>query len=504
MNAATAADSMFAAYCKPLYEEYGLLFLDGSFGSGAFDKAKMEKTLQEESAYNLGHIEGIPGENAGRYYRLGVQQVELGQYELATDQEGKVFRHAVLRAMQDGVLPGIVDEVCGMIEYAVAKKGMEEQGDPQQRMQNGDENLEDAQRQQREEQEENSTQVEQPSASTETPQEREEAEKKYRESLAEATQVLGDIASGGELGLFTKGKNLSATKMDISDALEKRSKNQGNMAGIYESGMVPKVCFNVYLQNKFSSYVESKNEHDTKYELEYIVAGKDSDKENLRSVIHRLFLLREGSNFIYRQQDPVTQERATAIAAALCACFPAINPVIIKEAIITAQSVGDSVNDVKDLLAGKRVALYKGGVSGSRSAVQHGAGGRSISKSTKGVDLSKDSVDLKKPDTSIDETKPGATKSWEAGLCYMDYMQIFLFMENETKVTMRSMDLIEWSIRPKPGYASFRMDCLVARAKGSITSEAPLVFSIFGTPNGERGWNIKSDFSVSYEKESKK
>lgn len=534
MNAATAADSLFAAYCKPLYEEYGLLFFDGSFGTGTLDTGKMAQKLQEENAYNLGQFDGIPGENGSQYYRLSVQQADVSQYELATDQNGNVFRHAVLRTVQDEKMADMASDMCALMEYVAAEKLSDEQNDPAQRIENGDDDLENAQRQQQEAEQAQQEEQTQPSqggqqatsqpqegeeqqsqpqeggqaedsgqTSNATAQEREEAEKQYRESMENAIDVMENIAKGGELGMFTKGATLSETELDLSDALEKRNKNQGNMNSAYELGTFQRVLYDLYLKKKFSSYVKSVNDHNTKYELEYIIAGKDSDKENLRSVIHRLFLLREGANFIYRQQDPVTQERATAIAAALSACFPAINPIIIKEAIITAQSVGDSVSDVKDLLAGKRVALYKGGVSTVGNVSDHSAGGVNLSKGTSSVDLSKrgSSVDLKKPDTTIDDTKPETTKSWEAGLCYMDYLQIFLFLEDETKVTMRTMDLIEWSVRQKPGYAAFRMDCMLARAKGTITYDAPLVFSIFGTPNGESGWTVESDFSCSYEKE---
>lgn len=45
-----------------------------------------------------------------------------------------------------------------------------------------------------------------------------------------------------------------------------------------------------------------KREKSLDYEVEYLLAGKKSDKENLESVLMKLFLIRMGVNYICLQK----------------------------------------------------------------------------------------------------------------------------------------------------------------------------------------------------------
>lgn len=45
------------------------------------------------------------------------------------------------------------------------------------------------------------------------------------------------------------------------------------------------------------------------YELEYILNGKTSDKENLKSTVNSLLLMREGLNLFSAWKDPVLSLR---------------------------------------------------------------------------------------------------------------------------------------------------------------------------------------------------
>ena len=55
------------------------------------------------------------------------------------------------------------------------------------------------------------------------------------------------------------------------------------------------------------------------YELEYILAGKASDRENLEAAVQKILLIRLAANFAYIQTDSVRKAEASAMAGTLCA-----------------------------------------------------------------------------------------------------------------------------------------------------------------------------------------
>ena len=55
----------------------------------------------------------------------------------------------------------------------------------------------------------------------------------------------------------------------------------------------------------------------TKYEIEYLIAGKDSEKENLGAVFWKMIALRFLTNAACVYQDPVKEKEATLLAASV-------------------------------------------------------------------------------------------------------------------------------------------------------------------------------------------
>ena len=53
------------------------------------------------------------------------------------------------------------------------------------------------------------------------------------------------------------------------------------------------------------------------YEIEYILSGKDRDRDNLEQTIGKLLLIREGMNLIYLMQDSAKKAEAESLAIAL-------------------------------------------------------------------------------------------------------------------------------------------------------------------------------------------
>ena len=83
----SAMDSVLSQYQRELFERYGLLFLDGSYGSGISDPA----FLQEEYAMWFEKNRG------GAFVSLSLSDVSLVRTVTAADYSGEIFRDSALR-----------------------------------------------------------------------------------------------------------------------------------------------------------------------------------------------------------------------------------------------------------------------------------------------------------------------------------------------------------------------------------------------------------------------
>ena len=167
-----------------------------------------------------------------------------------------------------------------------------------------------------------------------------------------------------------------------------------------------------------------------KYQMEYILAGQDTDWKNLEQVAKKLLRWREVANVLYLFSDTAKMAEAEAMAAALTAVVllpELIEPV--KFTILFAWAYVESLQDVKTLLNGGRVPL-------SKTAADWKTGINSI-KNVKG---------------SLAENSGGN------GLNYKEYLQLMVFLQDKETRIERAMDIMEMDIRRTPGNASFRLD----------------------------------------------
>ena len=94
--------------------------------------------------------------------------------------------------------------------------------------------------------------------------------------------------------------------------------------------------------------------------MEYILAGRQSDRENLEAVANKLVLLRFVPNYLYLQTNSTRQAEARAAAGTLCTLLavPAVTEAAA-QGILLAWAYGESVMDVRTLLNGKKIAVVK-------------------------------------------------------------------------------------------------------------------------------------------------
>ena len=95
-------------------------------------------------------------------------------------------------------------------------------------------------------------------------------------------------------------------------------------------------------------------------QIEYIIAGKESDWDNLEKVAKRILTWREVANVIYILSDSGKCAEARALALTLTAVLqvPALTEPV-KYAILFAWAYIESLSDVRRLLTGGRVPIVK-------------------------------------------------------------------------------------------------------------------------------------------------
>lgn len=499
MSADLSEDSLLAEYSTPLWEEYDVLFRNGAGNTGAFDISTLEQEILEVNEYNLGQkgITGLFSEEGVDFYKLTVEEAKVTEYELATDQEGDVFRKAAVEAMKDQIPVDVIKGICeaaGQVDKMDTDvEGKMEAG--KNALSSGKKPIPELPGASVDKKKQNATPRALP---TEEP--RPETPKELPTEEPEPDNPLGTVqkVDPGMLlfSVVDEPSKLSQTVIDLENSLLSREKNQGNLQETYQkSGLMDQVLFDFYLKKHFSCYTDRINEHAIAYELEYLIGGKDSDQENLKAVVRRLLLIREGFNFAQLLKDTEKRGVALTMATLLVGYFGIPQLIqVVEMGILAVWAYGESLDDVRKLLKGESVPLFEVASSGS-GVSGSGVSGSGVSGS--GVSGS-GMADKGKGDLDLDDVKKenNTTYTWNA-LRYEDYLQILLFLTGDKKLNYRAMDLIEKSIQVQEGYENFSMDCMVQQFRGTIQYKAPVIFDVFSY-SGKESWNLEEKINGSY------
>ena len=234
-----------------------------------------------------------------------------------------------------------------------------------------------------------------------------------------------------------------------ADCLQKRVLQSGTNTQIPEVEWYDRILVLEYADNFFSDYSAPQNDRALAYELEYVVCGKASDRENLEAVVERLLLAREAANVIHimlnQEKRLVISEAAVALAGATA------NPAVVKVVeygLIGAWAYAESILDIRALLCGDRIALIKNEEQWTSSLMN-------LSQILEGSLCASDC---------------------EGGWSYQDYLKGFLLTMTERNLAYRMMDVMEQNIRRTYAYRNCRMDHMLSAASYMITYEADSLF----------------------------
>lgn len=391
-----AVFSLFGEYQKDLLEEYQVFALDGTYESGEYE-------------------EGLLLDRMSYYGSMGITQ-EITDIQLLTDNNGQAFREQVIQCMESRFGITLAQNLTGL---ASKWEEREIQG------QEMSEQLEDVLA---------------------------ENEESLPELLPEAAGGELTVNKGAVLSLvLPKGFQLSGKAIRPEEQVSGRSCRTGR--GSFPerksstAGVEEKLLFEQYIMEKFGNATEQKGKNrNLDYEVEYILCGKESDAENLKSVVYQLLMFRFASNYVYLMSDTAKQGEAEAMAttASILLVNPELEP-MIKQLILILWSFGESIMDLRSLLSGKRVAFTKKAENWQLQL----SGLFKLGKA--------------------EDTQEGQDE--ENGLTYQQYLHILTFLKSDTQLTMRTLDRVEQNLIQEKELSFFRADACVTKIKLKNTAD---------------------------------
>ena len=387
-----AMESVFAEYQKELLEEYEIFALDTGYETSQYGEDMVIRRLEYYRAQNMEH------------------QVRRIQY--LTDHGGRAFYEQVAAYMEQQYGIDLVKEQVGMTD--IWKK-----------------------------QDEQIIEYEQTGKT-----EQEHLEQLLEEQAGELPSEDNPIAYVEELKkspilslVMPEDRQVSEKKIALASMVSERQRNQGygDFSDVTpEAGTVDHLLFGRYLSDHFGHAVSEEDKGALDYELEYLLAGKESDRENLEAVVNQLLLFRFVPNYMHLQGSSTKKAEAEAMALTLCSLLavPAITQAAA-QVILLAWAYGECLMDVRALLNKGKVPLMKNEESWQLSL-----------------------SDLLKlgQDKSLNDGQDTGS-----GLTYEEYLRILLFLEKKEALGMRALDLIENNLRTKHGLTSFRADQCVSK-----------------------------------------
>ncbi|MCI6203786.1 MAG: DUF5702 domain-containing protein [Lachnospiraceae bacterium] len=479
MNTESVLESIFANYCSPLWEEYRLLGTSVVNSDGDLSFNNVQAQLQNLTDVNLGGREKslLAGTSM---LTAKMTDANFEEFLLMTDDNGAVFQEVVCAYMKENLTYETARTIYDNLNDM--KNAKDQYGDAGNSIDTARDSINEAREEERRKQEEFKNQAE------DTKKKGKDSSKKKKQlpkmkgisgrktrtissksnkvQTAETSveipdeeenilDIVSETKKNGVLSLvLSSDATLSNSTISLDNSVSHRTLEKGNAEREGSDDWYSDVLLNQYFNNYFSCYTNQKSGHHMKYELEYLIAGKGEDAENLRMVIKELMAVREAVNMasIVTMED----KQAEALAMAVTLVGFTLNPAAIafvKYAILAAWAFVESVLDLRTLLQGGKIPIIK-------------------TNHTWTSNLSE-----------LPSLLSGWSKAKESstGFDYQSHMTALLLMQNNGKVCMRAMDMQEATVCNVEGYEDFKMDRVMVDAKVCATYEYSPVFLGFVT-----------------------
>lgn len=411
--------SIMAEYHRELFEQYNLFAIDSSYGTSVCGRKNTEAHLMEYIKTNLCVEDVFLADFLYRdFFGLHADDAELTRVSILTDGEGAVFRERAIEAVKDDVGLHLLEELEEWIQV-IEVNGLETSV-PEKEKREVDERIEEFNGMEIQISDEESTYVE----------------------IENPTLQLEEKRHLGILKLVTD-KELSEKVIDTEGLIQNRM-DQGNIShGNMElpdcNDLLSRFFFQEYLLRYMGAFENVKEGDALQYQIEYLIAGKDGDIDNLRSIANRISILREAANAAYLLADKEKRLEIQGAATLVCGAFalPELIP-LVETAILLGWAYAESIYDVKSLFSGGKIPLMK----------------------------DKDSWHYSLENALKGELQDEGQE--DRGLAYKDYLRIFMMLTDLDLLTARAMNMVEADIRMTDGNRNFRLDACYDKLEASV------------------------------------
>lgn len=449
--------SVFGEYERGLLSDYDVFFVDGAYGNGEFQKEKLEERLQKylEGNQSLGELSYLGGM---QLFPLKLNTCQVDKYALMTDDSGGVFYQQVVKNVKETLGTEAVSRYLDMRNQV---REQEQAG----------KDFEDSTQS-------NQTEIARIEQEAKEKENREDQEGQNIQAPAEQENpldIIEKVKKMGILGLVLKDETMVSEKaVERSRLPTGRKLRKGTLKlEQTEDGLTAEAIFQDYLMEHFSCMTSEKREGALEYQVEYLLGGKETDRENLKYVVNRLLWMREGANFLCALADTSMRRQAEALAASLAGItgIAALVPAVTT-ALLLAWAYGESLLDVRTLLAGGKVEVVKTAENWKLSLQNLGR---------------------------ILEVLRECDQGGGQGIGYEEYLRLLLAGGSQKNYPMRALDLVEANLRLKEGTENFRADSCVAKIQVQADWELPVVFlrvpmAFLGKGAGNRNLQVNGFF----------
>lgn len=437
--------SVFGEYEKKLLEEYEIFAVDAAYGTGDFSMERVNsrlKTFLEKNAQ--ASADGLAG-LCFDPWRLRMENSRITEYALLTDQGGEAFYQQAVAYMKETALTGMAGRLYTCYQDAVRAREREQDYET-------DRNASEREMRSLEQQEEQIRQQQaQESGGDPADAQSGPPEEIRRENPLE---MINKLRKKGILEIVCPSSEKSEKSVAKKELWSGRTGQKGSLElKRHHSGLLCDLFFREYLLGHFPDYLSGESSGKLDYQIEYIIAGKKSDEANLKSVVRRLLLLREGLNYFYCAGDPKMSGEAGSLAAVLIGWtgIPALVSVL-KHALLLGWAYGESLMDVRTLLDGGKIPLSKSAATWTVTLENLGR---------------------------LDELLERGGSGSREGIAYQGYLRILLNLQSVSVQKKRGLDLVELNLRTAPGLSNFRADyCIVGMKERTEWTIAPVFTAV--------------------------
>lgn len=414
-------NSIFAEYSREVLNQYGLLFIDSAYGYEPSDTDRTKSHLLQYMNMNF----TPPGRAAITNYKdltaVHADNARFLQCAYASDEGGDVLAYQIMRYMEEKTGLSYVKRLLPNEAYVSENEQQSKEYDGQWQENKGiiDGILENLNASRKED--EDPIGIDNPAD--------------YVEGY-KGHSIL-DYA-------VREGQQVSRAGVNTNAYISHRESQRGS--GLFAEqrvpdGMIQRQVLREYLFEKCGYYQHEKEEGRLQYQIEYLLYGQESDYENLKKTAERILAVRYPVNVTCLLSDGGKMAEAEELAFIVTSSI--LHPELteaVKMSIIFAWAYAESIQDIRILFDGNKVPKVKTG----------------------------DSFNIELSELLNFASHLSEYHSVSEGMEYRDFLEIFLFMNDETRTRFRFMDIVEMDIRKTQGNQYFAMDHCIYQVEAEI------------------------------------